>query len=107
MRQVVVAIETTGLDLSAGHRIVEIGCVELVNEEFTRHSAPNSGINAQVTFAECFKNGLLRRLKIDDERCFVSHRQFMNAAKAQEYPPRGGILARFVLHVRETEIFLP
>lgn len=35
MRQVVVAIETTGTELSAGHRIIEIGCVELVNEQLT------------------------------------------------------------------------
>ena len=29
MRQIVLDIETTGLDASAGHRIIEIGCVEL------------------------------------------------------------------------------
>tara|TARA_R100000656_G_scaffold112487_1_gene84639 strand:- start:673 stop:1884 length:1212 start_codon:yes stop_codon:yes gene_type:complete len=38
LRQVVVAIETTGTELSAGHRVVEIGCVELVDEKLTgRH----------------------------------------------------------------------
>ena len=31
MREVVLETETTGLDPAAGHRIVEIGCVELVN----------------------------------------------------------------------------
>lgn len=31
MRQVVVDTETTGLDVSQGHRIIEIGCVELIN----------------------------------------------------------------------------
>ena len=31
MREVVLDTETTGLDVFAGHRIVEIGCVELVN----------------------------------------------------------------------------
>lgn len=31
MREVVLDTETTGLDPSAGHRIVEIGCVELIN----------------------------------------------------------------------------
>jgi len=31
MREVVLDTETTGLDVLAGHRIVEIGCVELVN----------------------------------------------------------------------------
>lgn len=38
MRQVVLDTETTGLELSAGHRIIEIGCVELVNRKLTgRH----------------------------------------------------------------------
>ncbi|MDP6884948.1 MAG: exonuclease domain-containing protein, partial [Rhodospirillales bacterium] len=31
MRQVVLDTETTGLDPKSGHRIVEIGCLELVN----------------------------------------------------------------------------
>ena len=31
MREVVLDTETTGLDVLAGHRVVEIGCVELIN----------------------------------------------------------------------------
>ncbi|MBM3484615.1 MAG: DNA polymerase III subunit epsilon, partial [Alphaproteobacteria bacterium] len=31
MREVVLDTETTGLDPNSGHRIVEIGCVELIN----------------------------------------------------------------------------
>ena len=31
MREIILDTETTGLDPAAGHRIVEIGCVELVN----------------------------------------------------------------------------
>ena len=31
MREVILDTETTGLDPAAGHRIVEIGCVELIN----------------------------------------------------------------------------
>ncbi|MCK5640589.1 MAG: DNA polymerase III subunit epsilon [Gammaproteobacteria bacterium] len=35
MRQIVLDTETTGLEPSAGHRIIEIGCVELVNRRLT------------------------------------------------------------------------
>jgi len=35
MRQVVLDTETTGLDWQKGHRIIEIGCVELVNRRKT------------------------------------------------------------------------
>src|SRR5699024_8006254 len=38
MRQVVLDTETTGLDFNAGHRIVEIGGVEIINRQLTgRH----------------------------------------------------------------------
>lgn len=35
MREVVLDTETTGLDPLAGHRVVEIGCIELVNRRLT------------------------------------------------------------------------
>ena len=34
-RQIILDTETTGLDFKTGHRIIEIGCVELVNRKFT------------------------------------------------------------------------
>ncbi len=45
MREIVLDTETTGLDPGAGHRIVEIGCVELVNhmptgKEFHKYLNP-------------------------------------------------------------------
>jgi len=36
MRQVVLDTETTGLEIEAGHRILEIGCVEIVARKLTR-----------------------------------------------------------------------
>ena len=39
MRQVVLDIETTGLEPEKGHRIIEIGCVEIIDRHITdRHS---------------------------------------------------------------------
>ncbi len=35
MRQIVLDTETTGLAISQGHRIIEIGCIEIVNRRFT------------------------------------------------------------------------
>jgi len=36
MRQIILDTETTGLDHRQGHRIIEIGCVELVNRRLTQ-----------------------------------------------------------------------
>ena len=35
MRQIVLDTETTGLEISQGHRIIEIGCVELIDRRLT------------------------------------------------------------------------
>ena len=51
MRQIVLDVETTGLEASAGHRIIEIGCVEIVNrrptgQKFHRFLNPEREIDA-------------------------------------------------------------
>lgn len=38
MRQIILDTETTGLDPALGHRLIEIGCLELVNRRLTRKS---------------------------------------------------------------------
>ena len=38
MRQIVLDTETTGLEPSQGHRIIEIGCVEIVNRRITENT---------------------------------------------------------------------
>ena len=37
MRQIVLDTETTGLEPTQGHRIIEIGCVELINRRITEN----------------------------------------------------------------------
>tara|TARA_B100001029_G_scaffold171223_1_gene167822 strand:- start:550 stop:1266 length:717 start_codon:yes stop_codon:yes gene_type:complete len=34
-RQIILDTETTGLDFKTGHRVIEIGCIEIVNRKFT------------------------------------------------------------------------
>jgi DNA polymerase-3 subunit epsilon len=51
MRQIVLDVETTGLDANSGHRIIEIGCVELMNrrptgQKFHRYLNPEREIDA-------------------------------------------------------------
>ena len=51
MRQIVLDTETTGLEAELGHRIIEIGCVELVNRRptgrtFHRYVNPERDIDA-------------------------------------------------------------
>jgi len=51
MRQIVFDTETTGLEHSAGHRVIEIGCVEIVNRRptgrnFHRYLNPEREIDA-------------------------------------------------------------
>ena len=36
MRQIILDTETTGLDFRRGHRIIEIGCVELIDRKITK-----------------------------------------------------------------------
>ncbi len=50
MRQIVLDTETTGLDPARGHRVVEIGCIELIERrrsgrEFQRYLNPERGMD--------------------------------------------------------------
>ena len=36
MRQIVLDTETTGLDIQLGHRIIEIGCIEIIDRKITK-----------------------------------------------------------------------
>ena len=35
LKQIILDTETTGLDPKSGHRVIEIGCIEIINRKFT------------------------------------------------------------------------
>jgi len=64
MRQIVLDTETTGLDPAKGHRIIEIGCVELVNRKRTgnelhQYLQPDREIDAGATEVHGISNEFL------------------------------------------------
>ncbi len=64
MREIVLDTETTGLDPAAGHRIVEIGCVELINhlptgKNFHRYLNPEREVPDEVVRIHGLTNGFL------------------------------------------------
>ena len=65
MRQIVLDTETTGLEPSDGHRIIEIGCVELVNRRITgetyhQYINPDRGIDAGAVEVHGITNKFLQ-----------------------------------------------
>ena len=64
MRQVVLDTETTGLSTADGHRIIEIGCVEMVNRRLTanrfhRYINPDRAIDAGAVEVHGITNEML------------------------------------------------
>jgi DNA polymerase-3 subunit epsilon len=65
MRQIVLDTETTGLSPQQGHRIIEIGCVELIHrrptgKEFHTYLQPNRPIDAGATQVHGITNAFLK-----------------------------------------------
>ena len=72
MRQIVLDTETTGLDPAAGHRIIEIGCVELVNRKLTgnnyhQYIQPNREIDAGAMEVHGITNEFLTDKPVFDD----------------------------------------
>ena len=87
-RQVVLDTETTGLEAAAGHRIIEIGCVELVDRRptkktFHRYLNPDRAVEA----------GALEVHGIDDD--FLA-----------EQPRFGDVVEDFLDFVRDAELVI-
>jgi len=66
MRQIVLDVETTGLEAAAGHRIIEIGCVEILNrrltgQKFHRYVNPERDIDAGALAVHGIDSARLRQ----------------------------------------------
>ncbi len=64
MRQIVLDTETTGLEPAAGHRVIEIGCVELVNRRptlnrFHRYINPEREVDPRALEVHGIENHFL------------------------------------------------
>jgi len=69
MRQVVLDTETTGLEVSKGHRVIEIGCIELINrrrtnETFHYYIQPDRDIDEAAEEV----HGISREMLVDKPR---------------------------------------
>jgi DNA polymerase-3 subunit epsilon len=88
MREIAIDTETTGLDPAAGHRIVEIACVELVNhvptgEEFHRYVNPE------------------REMPVDAYNIHGLDETFL-----AQFPPFGGIVEAFLDFIRDAQLVI-
>ncbi|OMH29507.1 DNA polymerase III subunit epsilon [Motiliproteus sp. MSK22-1] len=64
MRQIVLDTETTGIEPSEGHRIIEVGCVEMINRKLTgktyhRYINPRRQIDAEAIEVHGITNDFL------------------------------------------------
>jgi DNA polymerase-3 subunit epsilon len=82
MRQIVLDTETTGLEAAAGHRIIEIGCVEILNrrptgQKFHRYLNPEREIDAGALAVHGIDSARLREAPkfaeiVDELLAFIS-----------------------------------
>ncbi len=88
MRQIVLDTETTGLEPSQGHRVIEIGCVELVNRRLT-HNNYHQYINPERDIDEGAQevHGITREFLADK-------------------PVFGDVMSDFIEYIRGAELII-
>jgi len=85
MRQIVLDTETTGLNPAKGHRIIEIGCIEISNRRLTEkrfhyYLQPDRKIDAEASAVHGIKNQFLQ----DKPRFVDIVNEFMDFIKDAE-----------------------
>ena len=83
MREVVLDTETTGLDPAAGHRVVEIGAVEIVHQSLTgkifhtllnpERDVPQDAVRVHGHSAEALRDKPVFASVVDDFLAFISN----------------------------------
>ena len=84
-RQIILDTETTGLDFKTGHRIIEIGCVEIVNRKFTGNEY-HTYINPERDSDEgaLRVHGLTTEFLLDKPRFSEIYEDFINFIRDSE-----------------------
>ncbi len=85
MRQVVLDTETTGLDPAQGHRVIEIGCVEIINRKLTKkhfhcYLNPDREIDAAALEVHGISSGFLA----DKPRFYQIEEEFLEFVRGAE-----------------------
>ena len=119
MRQIILDTETTGLEPSLGHRIIEIGCIELIDRRpsgrtFQRYLDPE-GLRRDLPDGLASFGGTRRRFEIKGEAGgvqvvddYAHHPSEVSAVlrAAREVAGQGRVLAVFQPHLySRTRIF--
>ena len=84
-RQIILDTETTGLDFKSGHRIIEIGCVEIINRKFTGNEY-HTYINPERDSDEgaLRVHGLTTEFLLDKPRFSEIYEDFINFIRDSE-----------------------
>lgn len=85
MRQIVLDTETTGLDPAQGHRVIEIGCVEIENRKLTgRHFQCYLNPDREIDEAAIEVHGITRQFLADKPRFPQIEAEFLEFVKGAE-----------------------
>lgn len=85
MRQIVLDTETTGLEPQQGHRIIEIGCVELINRRLTgRHYHQYINPEREVDQGAMAVHGITNEFLVDKPVFAAIAREFWDFIRGAE-----------------------
>lgn len=85
MRQIVLDTETTGLDPQQGHRVIEIGCVEIENRRLTgQHFHYYLNPDREIDEAAIEVHGLTRSFLADKPRFQQIENEFLQFVRGAE-----------------------